>query len=329
MIALDGCATLARHRFHPAETLPLAVALAAFFLFEEYHAFGAAVLVVALFAVSLDLILGFAGILSLGHAVFFGIGAYAAGLLALSGWGEAITGALFGGTIAALCAALAGPLILRLRGLPLIMVTLGLGLIVYEAANRASWLTGGHDGLQGIVIAPLFGIFKWSIYGDTGYLYALGWLVVLFAAARVLVASPFGVALQGIRENHARMQVIGVSVLRHLVIVFTVSAFVAGVAGAVSAQTNAFVGLESVSLEQSIYTLAMLVLGGIGRLYGALLGALVYMVVQYFAQQWNPYYWMFAIGLLLIVVMRFGRGGLMGIAEAAVRRLAWRREALR
>jgi branched-chain amino acid transport system permease protein len=327
MTSLENSATLTRYRFHLLELAPLLVALAAFFLLKDSLAFAASVLVIALFTLSLDLILGFAGILSLGHAVFYGVGAYSAGLLAIGGWHEAVTGAIFGGAVAALLAAIAGPFILRLKGLPLIMVTLGLGLIVAELANREGWLTGGHDGLQGIEIAPLFGVFEWSIYGETGYLYALGWLTLLFLLARRLVASPFGVMLQGIRENALRMRVIGAPVLTHMVVIFTISAFIAGIAGAVSAQINAFVGLDAVSLELSVYTLAMLVLGGIGRLYGALIGAAVYMVVQYYAQQWNPYYWMFAIGALLIIVMRFGKGGLLGMAESGLAPLLPRRKA--
>jgi branched-chain amino acid transport system permease protein len=207
-----------------------------------------------------------------------------------------------------------------LTGLPLIMVTLGIGAIFFEAANKATWLTGGDDGLSGIDLAPLFGWFRWSLFGDTGYLYVVGWLAFLFYLTRRVVASPFGVALQGIRENSERMRLIGSPVLRHLVVGYVISAFAAGIAGALWTQTNAFVGLGVFSLDTAIDGLVMLVLGGIGGLYGGLIGAPVYMLVKHFSQQWNPFYWMFLIGGLLIVVVRFGRGGLLGIFAGAFRR---------
>jgi branched-chain amino acid transport system permease protein len=208
-----------------------------------------------------------------------------------------------------------GPLILRLSGLPFIMVTLGIGAVLYEAANKAVWLTGGDNGLPGVTLDPLLGVFRWSVLGQTGYLYALGWLFALFCLTRRLVASPFGMALQGIRENPRRMQLVGAPVLRHLVVAYGLASAIAGIAGALSAQTNAFVGLEVLSLNTSIDGLVMLVLGGVGHLYGGLVGAPVYMFVQHFAREWNPYYWMFLIGALLIIVVRFSRRGLIGLLD--------------
>ena len=321
-IEVKGSLALERARFSWGELAPLLAGVACFFLFPNYLIFGASVLTMALFAVSLDLIIGFAGVLTLGHGVFYGSGAYAAGLLALHGLHEPISNALLGAVVAALAAAIVGPFLLRLRGLRLIMVTLALASIALEAANKAGWLTGGHDGLEGLEIAPIFGRFEWALDGSTSYLYALAWLVLCLLAARTIVASPFGLALQGIRENETRMRVMGSPVRMQLTVAYVVSAFIAGLAGAVSAETNAFVSLDVLSLDVSIYALAMLVLGGIGRLYGAVLGTVVYMGVQYFTQELNASYWMFAIGLLLIVVVRFARGGLLGVANAAWLRLA-------
>jgi branched-chain amino acid transport system permease protein len=283
--------------------------------------FAASVMVMAMFALSLDLIIGFAGILTLGHGVFFGLGAYASGLIALAGLREPVTNAVAGAAIAAAVAALIGPFILTLRGLRLIMVTLGIASIALEAANKASWLTGGHDGLQSLEYARVLGRFDWTLDGTTAYIYVAVWLALVFVALRFVVASPFGLALQGVRENELRMQVMGAPVQTQLTLAFALSAAVAGLAGALSAQTNAFVSLDVLSLDLSIYALAMLVLGGIGRLYGALLGATLYMSVQYFTQELNPSYWMFAIGALLILVVRFGRGGLLGIFETLGRRV--------
>jgi branched-chain amino acid transport system permease protein len=142
-----------------------------------------------------------------------------------------------------------------------------------------------------------------------------------------IVSSSFGVALQGIRQNELRMRLIGAPVLSQLVAVYALSAGVAGVAGALYAQSNGFVGLEALSVDQGVFGLAMIVLGGIGRLYGAILGAAVYMVVQYSAQQWDPYYWMLAIGVMLVLVVRFSRGGILGALDSVSAGLRRRWEA--
>lgn len=312
---------LERHRFRPVEAVYWLALVMIVFVFSHYLAIATTVVVMCLFALSLDLVLGFAGIVTLGHAAYFGIGAYAASLLALGGLHEAISGATLAGLGAAVVALLLGPFLLLLEGLPLIMVTMAIGAILYEAANKAIWLTGGDDGLRGFDFAPLLGLFRWSIYGYTAYLYALAWLFVMFLLTRRVVGSPFGVALQGIRENRARMRLIGSPVVGHLVRAYVLSAFMAGIAGAVYAQTNQFVSLEVLSIDTSVDVVVMLVLGGIGQLYGGLIGAPVYVLVKHFAAQWNPYNWMFIIGVLLIVAVRFGQGGLLEILRAASARL--------
>ena len=239
------------------------------------------------------------------------------GLIALQGWNEPISNAVLSALFAAVVAAVVGAFLLRLRGLRLIMVTLALASIAIEIANKEAWLTGGHDGLQGLEFAPLFGRFEWTLDGSTSYLYALAWLVVCLLAVRTVVASPFGLALQGVRENETRMRVMGAPVQLQLTIAYAVSGAIAGLAGAIATETNAFVSLDVLSLDLSIYALAMLVLGGIGTVYGAVLGTTIYMCVQYFTQELNASYWMFAIGVLLIVVVRFARGGLLGAAKSA------------
>ena len=308
---------LERHQFMPIEAVYWLLLVIVVFVFSDYLAIAATVVIMCLFALSLDLVLGFAGIVTLGHAAYFGVGAYTASLLALGGLHEAITGAILAGLAAAAVALVLGPFVLLLDGLPLIMVTMAIGAILYEAANKASWLTGGDDGLRGFEFAPLLGIFRWSVYGYTAYLYSLGWLFVLFLLTRRVVGSPFGVALQGIRENRARMRLIGAPVVGHLVRAYVLSAFIAGIAGAIYAQINQFVSLEVLSIDTSVDVVVMLVLGGIGQLYGGLIGAPVYVLVKHFAAQWNPYNWMFIIGALLIVAVRFGRGGLLGFLSTA------------
>jgi branched-chain amino acid transport system permease protein len=324
MTELPRESILSRHRFRAGELVWWALALGAFFVFPEHLAIGTSVLVMVIFVLSYDLLLGFAGVLSFGHAVFFGLGAYTAGWLSLAGWTEPISAALIGGLAAALLAAAVGPFVLRLTGLPLLMVTLALGVLVFEAAHKATGITGGDDGLSGIRIAPLLGLFRFGLGGQTRYLYVLAWLVIIFYLLRRVVASPFGVALQGIRENPGRMRLIGNAVLPHLTIAFAISAGVAGVAGALLTQTNAFVGLGVLALDTSVDVLVMLVLGGIGSLYGALVGTPLYMLLKHFTSQWSPFYWMFAIGFLLIAVVLLGRGGVLGLAQHAWRRFTRR-----
>lgn len=283
-----------------------------FFLFPNYLSLASQIAITALFALSLDLILGYAGVVSLGHAAFFGIGAYAAGLFSKFVWGEPISGLL----VAALLAGLAGYatsfIICRFRHLTLIMLTLGLGLLAFEVANSAHWLTGGSDGLQGVRIWPLFGIFKFDLYGYTAYSYSLAVLFLFFLGMRRLVHSPFGLALRGIRENLVRMPAIGAASRAHIRKAYTIAAAVAGIAGALLTQTTESAALESISFQRSADVLVMLVLGGAGRLYGGLIGAIIFMIARDQFSGIAPQYWYFWIGLLLIVVVMLLPNGILG-----------------
>ena len=315
---------LARQGWRGAELAWFALAIAAWFVFPDDLAIGTSVLVTVMFVLSYDLLLGFSGILSLGHTVFFGLGAFVAGWMALAGWSEPISGVLLGGLAAGVLAALVGPFILRLNGLPLLMVTLALSVLVFEAAFKANGLTGGDDGLSNLHLAPVFGLFRWALGARTQYLYALGWLIVVYVLLRRVTASPFGVILQAIRENPTRMRLAGNGLLPHLTASFAISAVVAGMAGAVFTQTASFVSLGVLAVDNSIGVLTMLVLGGVGSLYGALIGAPLYMLLKHFTSQWNPYYWMFVVGALLIVVVLAGRGGAVGLLASLRRWLAAR-----
>ncbi len=323
-IALPTTSPLDPTRFRAVEALPWLIGLAAFFLWPEHLSLGTAILVMILFAISLDILVGYAGIITLGHGIFFGIGAYSAALVAKWGWTEPISGLLVAALLTALIALPIGLLLCRLRGLLLIMTTLALGLIFYEVAKSATTLTGGDDGLQGFTVEPLFGLFRWTVYGQTAYLYALAWVFILFMLARRMVASPYGMALRGLRENFGRMQLLGSPVNRHVICAFAISGFLAGAAGGLSAQTTNFVDLSVLSLDNSAAVLVMLVLGGIGRLYGAMVGVVFYMLVHNIAAKISPYNWMFVIGALLVVVVLFSRGGILGALNAvsnSVRRL--------
>ncbi len=285
--------------------------VAVFFLFPGYLVLGSQILIIAIFALSLDLILGYAGIVSLGHAAFFGLGAYTAGLLAAHGWGEPLSGLAAAAAVAAIAGFGVSFLVVRGEDLTRLMVTMGIGLLLYEAANRAAFLTGGVDGLSGVAMGKLLGLFPFDIGGRTPYLYSLAVLFLVFLALRRLTRSPFGLTLRGIRENPARMAAIGVPVRSRLVAAFTLGAAIAGIAGALLAQTTQFVGLDTLGFQRSAEILIMLVLGGTGRLYGAIVGAAVFMLAQDFLAGVNPVYWQFWLGLLLVVFV-FARRGLHG-----------------
>ncbi|HEY8607648.1 MAG TPA: branched-chain amino acid ABC transporter permease [Noviherbaspirillum sp.] len=305
-------------RWRLAEVLFWLLPVAAYFLFPGYLVLGSQIMIVGLFALSLDLILGYAGMVSLGHAAYFGAGAYVAGLLSVHGWGEPVSGLLAGGLVAGLFGFLTSFLVVRGRDLTRLMVTLGIGLMTFEAANKAAFVTGGVDGLSGMAMDKLFGVFEFDLFGKTGYLYSLAVLFMVFVFARRLVSSPFGLGLAGIREGARRMPAIGVNVNARLVTVFTVSAAIAGLAGALLAQTTQFVGLESLSFSRSAELLIILVLGGTGRLYGGLVGAMVFMIAQDYVAGIDPVYWQFWIGLLLVVIVLFARGGILGGIERAL-----------
>ena len=276
---------------------------------------GSQILIVGLFALSLDLILGYAGIVSLGHAAFFGLGAYTAGLLAVKGWGEPLSGLLAGGAMAALAGFIVSFLVVRGEDLARLMVTLGIGLLTFEGANRAAFITGGVDGLSGVVMWKLLGVFAFDIGGKTAYVYSFVVLFIAFIALRRLVASPFGLSLTGIRENKHRMPAIGAPVQRRLVVAYTIGAAVAGVAGALLAQTTQFVGLDTLGFNRSAELMIMLVLGGTGRLYGAIIGTAVFMIAQDYLSGINPVYWQFWLGLLLVAFVFLARGGILGALE--------------
>ncbi len=283
-----------------------------FVLTPSYLSLASQIAITALFAVSLDLILGYAGIVSMGHAAFFGLGAYSAGLVSKAGWGEPLTGLVLSIALAALVGYAMSFIIARFRHLALIMITLGLGLLLHEAANSASWLTGGADGLQGVKIRPLFETFKFDLYGRTAYAYSLAILFLLFLVARRLIHSPFGLALRGIRENWTRMPAIGADSRAHIRKIYTIAAAIAGAAGALLAQTTETVSLEVLSFQRSADVLVILILGGAGRLYGGIIGAIIYMVARDQFSGVNPQYWYFWIGLLLIAVVMFLPNGVLG-----------------
>ncbi|HEY5608950.1 MAG TPA: branched-chain amino acid ABC transporter permease [Alphaproteobacteria bacterium] len=311
----------ARHRFHWGEALPWVVALAAFFVFPGYHQLGTQILIAVLFTLSIDLILGYAGIVSLGHAAFYGTGAYIAGIIASKmGWHEPISGMLAGAAIAAVVGFLSGWVLLRTKALTLLMLTLSFTIVLQELANEEEQFTGGADGLRGITIDPVFGLFPFNLWHDTSYLYTLAVLFLVFLGVRALINSPFGQSLRGIRENERRMHAVGAPVHMRLVIVYTISAGIAGAAGALLAQTTQFVSLETLGLLLSGDVLIMIIIGGYGRLYGAFVGAPIYLILQDQLAKLSPTYWQFGLGLVLVLVVLYAPRGVLGIFEDIGRR---------
>jgi branched-chain amino acid transport system permease protein len=304
------------------EWLPFAVALAGFFLLPEYLSLGARILIYILYALSLDLILGYAGIITLGHSAYFGVGAYVAGILgAKLGVTDPLVQLVAAGAAGGALGIATGAIILRTRALTLLMLTLAITSVCLEAANKATTITGGADGLSGIVVAPVLGLFRFDLFGKTAFLYCLLALLVGWWLVRRLIYSPFGASLTGVRENSVRMHAIGAPVYWRLVLVYTISAAIAGVAGALLTQTNQFVGLNVLGFEAAGELAVMLILGGVGRLYGAFVGPLVYLVAQDMLAKQFPEYWYLGIGLILVVVVMFARGGILGIVDVVLRKL--------
>jgi branched-chain amino acid transport system permease protein len=275
-----------------------------------YLDLGTRMLVMVLFAMSLDLLVGYCGLVTLGHAAFFGVGAYSAGILAVRGSADPLMGLLAGGAAAALLGLVTGAVLLRSRRLTLIVLTLATVLIVQETANRMNWLTGGADGLQGITMSPVLGRFAFDLFGRVAYVYAAVVLALGFLVFRAIVDSNFGRSLVGIRENEPRMRAIGTPVDRRLRIAFVISAALAGLAGALQAQVTEFVSLNAVSIEFSGEILIMLILGGAGRRYGAFLGAPLYVFMQDYLAKEDPANWYLWIGAMLMAIVLFAPGGL-------------------
>jgi branched-chain amino acid transport system permease protein len=299
------------------------IALAAVFLFPSRYLILTEIAWLGLFALSLDLILGYAGIVSLGHAAFFGIGAYTAGLLAKHGIiDEPVLALLVAGLAAMVAGFLTSFLVMRGSDLTRLMVTLGIALLLRELANRFSNITGGFDGLQGITIAPILGLFEFDIFGKVGFIYCLSVGFVLFLLARRVVHSPFGLSLRAIRNNPLRAAAIGIPVNRRLIAIYTLAALYAGIAGALFTQSTALASLDVFAFDRSADLLLVLVIGGTGYLYGGLIGAVIFKFLQEFLSTLTPQFWQFWIGLFLVVIVLIGRERMHRWALIVPRQLA-------
>ncbi len=303
---------LAGHARWRGWELALFAALAlSWFALPQHALLANEIALLAMFAISLDLILGYAGIVSLGHAAFFGVGAYGAALFAKHVMPDPLVGLLFAVTLSALLGLATSVLILRGSDLTRLMVTLGVASVLYEIANRFDQWTGGADGLQGVAMGPLLGTFEWDLQGRTAYGYTLAVLLVVLYVCRRLVHSPFGVSLQALRDNRLRASAIGLSVHTRLVAVYTIAGAIAGAAGGLLAQTTGFASLDVLDFHRSADVLLVLVIGGTGYLYGGLFGAIAFRLLHDLIAAWTPQYWTFWIGLFLVVLVLVGRDRLL------------------
>jgi branched-chain amino acid transport system permease protein len=299
----------------------LAGALAGYWLFPDYLGLLTQIAVLATFALSYDLLQGFTGIVSLGHAAFFGVGAYAAALIARAGYPEPVLGLT---AAAVLCAALAGvlsPVIARGNDLTRLLITLGVGSLLFEAANRARFLTGGADGMSDFAMAPVLGLFPFDFAGRTAFFYALAVLLLVYLAMWRITTSPFGLALAGIRENPARMASIGAPSARHIAVSYMLSGAMAGVAGAVLAQTSVFASLDMLGFDRSAEVVMVTTLGGTGTLHGVVLGAFGFGWLQDRLSNLSPRYWNLGLGLMLMASVLVLRGGIAGGIATGLARL--------
>lgn len=305
----------------PGLALPLllAVALGCWFLFPDYLGLLRTVFIVAILALSYDLLQGYAGIVSLGHAVFFGIGAYTVAVLG----GNGITDPLL--TLAAamlLAGAVAGvlaPVVVVGNDFNRLLVTLGIGFLFYEAANQAHGLTGGADGLSSFVVGPLLGRFEFDFIGHTAFFYTLAGLALTYLVVWRIASSPFGLALRGLRENTLRMHAIGAGVARHRAMAYVLSGALAGMAGAMLAQTSNFASLDMLGFERSADVVMMTAIGGTGSIPGVILGASLFTWLKDALSSLSPKYWQLGVGLVLMAVVFVLPRGLAGLAGPLAR----------
>lgn len=299
------------------------VAVAAFYAFPYNLAFLTRVVITMILVLSLDLLIGVTGIDTLGQAALFGSGAYAAGLFAVHVWADPVAGLFVGAAAGAVVAFISGLFLMRAQGLTLLMLTIAVAEVMQEGANKLDWITGGADGLGGITMGPVFGVWEFDFIGVTGYIYSVCVFFLVVFLLSIVIASPFGLSLRGIKDSPARMRAIGTPVTRRRVAIYTLAGAVAGIAGALSAQATGLVSLSVYDFQVSAEAMIMLILGGTGRLWGALVGVAIFMTVHEFAASVDPFNWLFVIGILVLVVVYAVPRGLIGLPQE-LRRMAGR-----
>ncbi len=298
----------------------LVFGLAGFLLFPDDLGLLTNIVGAAIFLLSLDLVLGYCGVATLGHAALYGAGAYAAGIASVNGicdplvmLGIAVVAGMVMGFVS-------GVVIAKGRGLAQLVLSIALSQLVLEAATKLDVYTGGSDGLTGILIDPLLGTFHFDLYGRTAFLLSLGLLFCVVLFLQQVVKSPFGLLCRGIKEDETRVSFMGENVYQALCKMYVISGGVAGLAGGLTAVSTSVVGLDSLGFERSANALVMLLFGGASSLYGAIIGATTFISAEHIVYRINPFHWLIGIGLMLIIVVVFLPKGLYSaIGKISVR----------
>jgi len=272
------------------------------------------IVVMALAAMSLNFLLGFTGVLSFGHAAYFGLGAYGAAMTIAYLAPNTLLGMAVGVAVATLAAALIGALIVRRRGVYFAMVTIAFGQVFYFIAFRWNTVTGGDDGLTGWHRMPIdLGLARLDIYGDDKafYYFVLAIFAVCVGVMAALLNSPFGRTLLAIRENERRARFLGIPVERHIWLSFVISCLFVSVAGALYALLNNFTDPRALHYTLSGNLVIMAVLGGMRSFWGPLIGAAIFVALQDYVSS-HTENWMSVIGLVFVLVVRFFPRGVLG-----------------
>lgn len=300
-----------KHQIRWYEALPLLALVVVPLAGDAYFALATQILIYIILAMSLDILIGYAGIITIGHATFFGLGAYAVGLLSVAGYGEPLSGLAIGFVIGGLAGLTLGAIIVQAAPFTMVMLTLAFAFLVHEVANQWTGVTGGADGLYGVSTWPLLGLFEFDFVGRTAFYYAAVVMTVVWLAVRRLLHAPLGQAILAIKDAPERATFVGASIKTRKIFVFALACAIAGLAGALQAQVSNFVGLRMIGFELSAEMLIILALGGTGRLYGAFLGPAAYLIAQDALAIRYPDLWQLWFGALIVAVALLGKGGLV------------------
>ena len=267
------------------------------------------ILIFAIFAMSLDIIMGYTGLASLGHAAFFGVGGYTVSiLLVLHGINNFWLLAAIGIIVTILAAAVLGAVALRVSGIYFLLVTFALGMLLFSMAVKWFWLTKGMQGLP-ITTYPNLGFhFTWN--HTSFYFFVFVIFIISFFLMSRLVNSPFGHALKGIRENEPRMRALGYNTWLYKYFAFIIAGAFAGVAGVLFPYYSRVMQPFTVNVTNSTLVMLICIIGGLGTLWGSLVGAIVLLLLQYFASDFIPERWPLILGGAFIIVVMFMRGGI-------------------
>lgn len=301
----------------------LAICIVAVVLFKQFPdnlSFLSSMIAIMLLVISLDLITGVTGVATLGHAALFGAGAYGAGIAAANGVAEPISLLAIGFVSGAGAGVLTGGIILRTHGLPQLVLSIALVQLGHELVNKASAITGGSDGLTGINVDPLLGMFPFDLWGQTAYWLSVFVLVLVVMLTRRVIRSPFGMLCRGLRQDPTRVASLGLRAYPAALKMYGISGAIAGLGGSLMAISTQVVGLDSISFSLSAEALVMLIVGGAGSVYGAVVGTFTFMWIEHIVSAANPFHWLAIVGVLLISVVLFAPLGLYGSVQGILRK---------